>query len=412
MFTFMKKGFLIFLFLISFMLNSKLYAAYHEVLPKGVRLFGMKQVVTNTIDGFYGSASQSQYYDLNLNIDAKLLSEIEELDEYMLRNIKKDNPEVFDKLSAGKWSLEVDAKAKVNGFGFAYGLTNTLMFTATIPYFHIKVNMNATRTSSNNYKQMNSTLNASESPAGVHFNLTNLPDPNGDFLQNILVNGYGYAPIGNWEGKGFGDLTLELKKRLSDHSLGGDAVTIGISLPTGQTEKPEILQDVSFGNGYWSLFLEYGGSFRINSWIGLESSLRGSLSTPVVVRKRLSQDYDFRLSSEEDDFLYKPGEKLDYSLLVALKLNDWLTVSPQYIFIKVFDATYESYHPISNNVFEKNSGSELHKARIALELSSITPFMKKIFPIPFTFILSGEKIIRASNTPDIEMIGLESRIIF
>ena len=220
-----------------------LQAAYFQTLPKNVRLVAVKEVFAMGIDSYYGPDMKSGPYQIKAQIDSKVLENVEGLGEFYFEKLKQYVPEAYNKFNAGSWEVKATSDAKVFGMGAAYGITERLTAYASVPYYNVKINLEATRTSDNNYAEVNRIIQQNQQNlhgAGIVINTDSLPDTNSELLQSVLVNYYGYAPAGTWEGKGYGDIELALKYRLTDWQDSGLALTSGAIVPTGRVESEDI----------------------------------------------------------------------------------------------------------------------------------------------------------------------------
>ncbi|MCO4795201.1 MAG: hypothetical protein KC493_15900 [Bacteriovoracaceae bacterium] len=394
-------------------MGSLTHAAYYETVPKKVRLLAVRQVYSGTITNFFEANMKSESLGIKAEIDADALKSVQALDEFYFETLERYAPDAYDKFSAGKWELDAKAKAKVFGVGFAYGITDRLMAVASLPYYDVRVMLEAKRTAGNNYEQVANIIRSGEGRLrGLSIDTSDFPDPTGELIQSVLVNYYGYAPGGEWRGKGYGDLDLFAKYRLTDWRDKGLAVALGVIVPTGREQDEDILQDVSFGNGYWSTYAEFGGGVRLSPMISLDSWIRGSYNFERNITKRIPEGYDFLLSSEKGNFKEKPGHRIDYSLSSSFQINDWWTITPEYLYSFLQSTEYESQYTLANSILSYKSEEEAHTAKLGVEFSTITPFMKGKMAVPFSTTISVEQTMVGKNVPDLFLASLELRLMF
>jgi hypothetical protein len=393
--------------------GSVSHAAYYETVPKKVRLLAVRQVVSNSVTNFFEANMKSQPLGLNAKIDAEALRAVQALDDYYFETLERYAPEAYDKFNAGKWELDAKAKAKVFGVGFAYGWTDRLMTVVSLPYYDVRVMLEAKRIEGNNYEEVAQIIREGEGRLrGLSVDTSDFPDASGELIQSVLVNYYGYAPGGEWHGKGYGDLDVYAKYRLTDWLDGGMAVVLGFLAPTGEEEDEDVLQDVSFGNGYWTAYSEIGGGQRISSRISYDAWIRGSYNFERNVEKRIPEDYDFFLSTEKGTFKEKPGMKLESSLSMTYEFNDWWSLTPEYLYSYLQPTKYESPYTLANNILSYKSEEESHTAKMGIMFSSITPFLKGKIAVPFSANLTLEQTVIGKNVPDLFLASLEIRLLF
>ena len=388
-------------------------AAYYDTLPKNVRLFALRQIVSDNISNIYQPDMSKDPMKLSANINSEALASVQALDEYYFDQLKKYSPEAYKYFSAGVWDIQAKAQAKVFGIGGAYGFSDRLTGLFTLPYYHVKVKVNAQRVQGNNYDEVAEIIRNTEGRLrGLSIETSDLPDPSGELVQSVLVDFYNYSPAGDWEGKGFGDLELALKYRLTDWKNSGLAVSLGSIVPTGKVQSEDIIQDVSFGEGLFGLYGEFGGGVTISPLLSFNGWVRGQYRLPITIEKRAPEDYDFFLSKEKQSFRYIPGAKLESSVSASFQLNDWITLIPEYLYTYIQASEYKSPNSLANSILSYKSEEERHVGKFNFEVSSINSFLKGKMTLPFTTILSVEKTLVGKNTPDLTLGSLEFRLLF
>jgi hypothetical protein len=386
---------------------------YYQTLPKKVRLIAARHIFASDISNFYRSNMKSEPLSIKTNINTDALKSIQAMDEFYFYQLKKYYPEAYNKFSAGIWSLQANAQAKVYGIGGAYGFTDRLTGLFTLPYYDVKVSVKAQRLASNNYDEVSQMIRSSDgSLQGLSLETRDLPDPTGELIQSVLVNYYGYQPGGDWHGQGYGDLEMALKYRLTDWPDSGLAITGGVILPTGKVESEDIIQDVSFGEGLVGVYGEFGGGKTFSPLFSVNGWLRTQYRFPITIDKRIPTEYDFILSSEKGQFRYIPGLKVESSLSMGFQVTDWINIIPEYLYSYVQSSEYKSIYTLANTILSYKSEQESHIGKFNLEISSVNTYLKGNIAIPFTAVLSLEKTIIGKNTPDLTLGSLEFRLLF
>jgi hypothetical protein len=386
---------------------------YYQTLPKNVRLVAARHVLSSEITNFYQPSMNSGSLSLKANINTESLKSIQALDEFYFYQLKKYYPEAYNKFSAGIWSVNAKAKAKVFGLGGAYGFTDRLTGFFSLPYYDVKVSLEAKRIKENNYDEVSDIIrNSGGRLQGLSLETSDLPDPTGELIQSVIVNYYGYQPGGDWEGKGYGDLELALKYRLTDWKDSGLALTGGMILPTGRVESEDIIQDVGFGDGLVGVYGELGGGMTFSPLLSVNGWVRGQYRFPITIEKRIPEDFDFILSSNKGSFRFIPGSKLETSFSLGFQLTDWINFVPEYLYTYIQASEYKSPYTLANTILEYKSEEERHVGKFNLEVSSVNSYLKGSIPIPFTAILSVEKTMIGKNTPDLTLGSVEFRLLF
>jgi hypothetical protein len=394
-------------------LFSKAQSAYYETLPKGVRLFALRQIHVFPVEDYFHSDMTVSPYGVKTKLDAQLLSEVEIFWENYFKNLKLSSSGAYEAFSAGSWQLQAKTEVDVTGSAFAYGLTNRVTAYVTIPFYKASVNIAAVRTEENNYAQVQNILSQQGAhQPGVMLNTEDLPDVDGTLMQSVLTQFYGYEPMGSWQGSGLGDIELTMKYRLTDWSDSGLAASGGVVAPTGREDNPDIIQDFAFGQGYWAIFGEFGGGHRFHRNFSYDSFARLTLGLPDKRTLRAPKDYEFPLSREKEEFTLFPGPKFDYAFLFNYHINDWLTLSPEYNYFYKQKSVYKSDNEKANDILALYSEEEKHTLRLTLGISSISSYLSKNFIFPFNVNLSAETVVRGKNTPKSSMVYGELRLMF
>ncbi len=391
-------------------------AAYYDTLPAGVRLFAMRQVQTSNINSSYAKSNNESPYALEQSITFQSLKNINSFTQFAYEQLHSISPEAAEKLELGEYKADANAKVNVSGFGLAWGLTNYITAYASIPYYDASTDIRFNRTKGNNYNDVKKLVSAGNQTdfQNIYNGLINqLPDANGPLLQSVLVNTYGYQPIGNWRGKGYGDMEFAGMFRLTDFKDKGAAITLGAVAPTGKLENPDILQDISFGDGQWDIFAEVGGGIEISRrWLMLNTWGRYTYQMPFSRELRAPEDKDFTLSDKKQDFNIKLGNKVDYVLSPTWTMNDWLSFKTEYIYNYIQKSKYSSDNQLANDILALNTESEAHHGRLAMNISSTKLFLMKKFILPASIEVSAQTMFAGENTPKYSRYDMEVRFYF
>lgn len=382
-----------------------------KVLPKGVRIIGLRNVSTGRIDKNFNQSGQESSLGASFRVDATTFNA-------MTGNVIVPGTDVdqaaYNKLVVGEYKVDADAQFNVNGMGFGYGITDRMMFYGEIAYYQAQVRARMKRTSGNTYEETARLLemNGGTQNAIIAENLRQMVDAQEGTIQSVVTNYYGYKPIGDWYGTGYGDMETGVMMKLIDHGVTGLMFYPGVILPTGRQDDPDILQDQGFGDGQFDLFGEVATGYVLNDKISFGSMLRLTYQAPTTKTLRVPQERDFQLSAQEGEFDVKYGNKLNFTLNSTLTLNDWISVTPVYRFMLQEKAEYESSYGKANEYLAYNSDRMEHQAQLTTTFSSITPFLKKQFLLPAQVNVNLVKTISGHNVPAQERFEVEFRMLF
>ncbi|MBI2518929.1 MAG: hypothetical protein HYV97_00865 [Bdellovibrio sp.] len=416
----MRKHLLL-LFSIFFNVSFEAFAAYYDTLPKGVRCVVLRQVTTENINSSFTGNKQEKEYFLKLSLDARALEGAQAIFSNYLQALHAQSPEAYDALQLGEYEISADAQVDVQGLGVAFGITDRFTSYISFPYFNANVDIEMVRTKGNNNEEVqrllrmnNSDPNTVTAVNSIIMGVTNsLPDASGGVIQSTVVNYYGYRPIGDWQGKGLGDIELAAIYRLTDWADAGLATTLGIVLPTGRTDDPDIIQDIAFGDGQFDLFAEFGGGFRagVSNWYS-DSSLRYTFQAPASKTLRVPDSSEYLLGSKKATFYEKLGDKIDFFAGETYKFNDMFSSTLSYLYNYTFESKYESAYSEANAILAKDTAKSSHIAKAEVAFTTVELFKKKRFFAPISLSVSGQKTLRGQNIPNYTRYDLEFRLFF
>lgn len=391
------------------LISQGLSAQVWKVLPKGVRIVGYRNVTTSKITKNFNQSGQESALGSSFRIDASTFNA-------MTGNIISTNldPAAYNSLVVGEYQVDASAQFNVHGTGFGYGITDNVMFYGEIAYYNAIVKANIKRTAGNTYEEVARMLEQNGGTQNTIFaeNLRQMVDANESTIQSVITNYYGYKPIGDWYGKGYGDMETGFMAKLIDKGVWGLMFYPGVILPTGRTDDPDILQDVGFGDGQFDLFGEMATGYVVNDSLHFGTILRYTYQAPTTKALRVPEQRDFQLSTIKDDFRIKYGDRINWQLSSTLHFNDWISITPIYRFMYQMPSRYDSENAEANDYLAVNSDKLEHVGQLTTTFSSITPFLKKQFILPAQVNVNLIKTLEGRNVPSASRFEIELRMLF
>jgi hypothetical protein len=403
----MKLVLTFFLFLIA----SALHAQVWKVLPKGVRIVGYRNVTTSKIQSNFNSSGQETALGTSFRVDAGTLNKM--TNNVIVPGVDMDEA-AFNSLMIGEYSVDAQAQFNVHGTGFGWGLTDRVMFYSEIAYYNASIKANIKRKSGNTYEKTAELLEAAGGTQNqiIAENLRNMIDANEKTIQSVVTNYYGYKPIGDWTGSGYGDMESGFMIKAIDKGVWGLLLYPGVVLPTGRQDDPDILQDIGFGDGQFDFFTEAATGYIVNDRLSFGTTLRLTYQAPTSKTLRVPHERDFQLSDEKGKFNVKYGDKMNVSFRSTYAVNDWISFTPIYRYMFQDSARYDSEFKDANKYLAYNSSKSEHQVQLTTSLSSITPFLKKEFVLPAQININLVKTITGQNVPNAERFEVEFRMLF
>lgn len=399
-----------FLVLLTLGCSFSAVAQVWKTLPKNVRIMGYRNVITSKVTSNFDQFRSESPLGAQFKIDANTANTA--LGGGLESSLP---PEVYKNLVVGEYAVDASAQFNVHGTGFGYGITNKVMFYTEIAYYQAQVNTKIKRLKGNTYEKTKRLCE--DNSQGVYDtticqNLGMLIDANESTVQSFVTNSLGYKPIGNWQGAGYGDMETGLMINVLDKGYTGLLFYPGVIVPTGRTDDPDILQDVGFGDGQYDLFSELGTGYVVNDRISFGTTLRYTYQAPGDRELRVPSYRDMTLSSEKDSFDFKYGDRINWMINGTYAMNDWLSFTPVYRYMRQQASTYSSSNSDANKFLSYNTDKYEHQMQFTTSVSSIQPFLKKKFILPATINMNLVQTMGGKNVPKVGRFELELRMLF
>jgi hypothetical protein len=383
-----------------------------KTLPKGVRILGYRNVTTSKVKSNFNKSGSESSLGAQFRIDASTLNAIADNIFVPGQDI---NADAYNKFLIGEYKVDADAQFNVQGLGFGIGITNNVMVYAEVAYYNAQVKTNIKRTRKNTYGQTSDLLldgdgNLTDTTLGD--NLKNLPDVDESVIQSAITNHYGYKPIGDWYGAGYGDMETGVMAKLVDTGVTGLMLYPGVVLPTGRQDDPDILQDIGFGDGQFDLFGELASGYLVNDYLSFGTTLRYTYQAATTKELRIPESRDYTLSDQKGDFNVKYGDRINWMANSTFGFNDWLSFTPMYRFMYQASSKYNSEYTSANKYLAYNSDRMEHQVQLTTSISSIQPFLKKKFLLPAQINMNLVQTVGGRNVPKVGRFELELRMLF
>lgn len=389
-----------FLILINLFFANSIFAAYYDVLPKGVRNITYQYTQTGEITGRYTNSGTLQGYNVNANINADSIKGINSAVDIYLGTLTAED---YKNFSFGTFQGSANSKVSVQGLGGGYGLTHKMTVYGFIPFYSAEVDLQIQRTE----KGRNN--------VGTAIQLENLPDVDLRLIQSLFVNYYNYQPLGKWKSTDFGDAEAGIMYQLKKWRNAGALMNLGFVAPTGREDNPDILQDIAFGDGQWDAFFEFGGGVIFNggkSDFSIDQWNRVTYQFPYETIVRQPDSTTFPVSSNKGAAQIKYGNKLQTNLQGNYRISDEWSSNLTYTFEYKEKDDYASRAPVADKILEDGTERISHTGKLAMNFSTLSLFQKKKFLLPLNFTLAVQSIFAGKNNPQYERADFQVRMFF
>ena len=412
----MKK---VFFFLISLMMGISA-SADTNIVPQGVRALVFHWVQAD-IHGFLDQNGRSAPYSFKENLGAPLIERASPQAGALLNRLRTLDPGLVESMGLGTIDVQADAHVDAKAYAMAFGVSKNFMLVGVVPTYDATVTVKGDFTTSGSIRSAANTLrtnavgnpNSSEMIALSQL-LDQLPSINGNHLQGVLVNDYKYKPVGNWSAQGIGDLQFFGQVKYVDGPIYRQGAKMGAEIPTGRTDDPDDLVDVSFGKGHFTTFVE-----MLNDWyflgdrIILAANARYAYQWSHRPRYRLIADPSLPISSESEELDRKPGNIATFNTEIDIKTISELYFYTMYTYaLKEKDQIHGTRSDFDYHLLEERTNYQSQTAEIGLFFSTAKLFQRKAFPVPMRLGMSYGKVVAGLNIEKTEYAAMRMEFYF
>jgi hypothetical protein len=406
---------LFFLFLL--LGTGNIFAAVYDTLPAGINTLVAKQINTTKIESRYGADKQSSSLSISQEFKATTLQNISEAINNYFKELQSLSPDAYDQFSLGEFKANGWAEISAQGFGIGHGITDRLTILASVPIYHLKTQVDFTQSKKSNLSAIKSKVgNLPTASASTNFvrELTmQLPETNEQLLQSLIVNYYGYKPLGHFERDAMGDIEVGMIYRLTDFNDKGLALAFGTVLPTGKIDDPDSLQDIPTGDGQTDAYIESLSGFSFfNNTLQFDFKFRYTYQFDSQKNLRMISSSELPLSQEKRLVTEKLGNKMDSTFTLTINPTYWFNINSSLI-INQTEATRFNVTESNIKAAMESKTDSLNKwGRIGIGFSGIELYKRKKLDIPFDINLSYQRIVTAKNTPAFERADASIHLYF
>lgn len=359
---------------------------------------GTKMPIGDTLSRVF---SGPELLNGNGGSDMQMLAE--EIKKYDGDNSGPDS--LANRLYLGNIKGDVTGKIAAYGFGLGFGLTDNITIYGGAPYLNVSVDAKLIYDGTgNNAKQIKDEL------GDIAFDelkegLDKAAALNQETIEQQITS-FDYAPLGKWEKAGMGHFFVGLragwKKRLSSVWTYGFGPAVELTLPTGYTDNPDILQDVAFGEPYYSLKTNVDQQFSLikKFHIGLHTGYTLNLSNSV--EKRVPEDKEqFIPIDRKIKVKITPGDDTDLAVSFGFTMP-FFEINFRTGMKRHFSDAYSGSIEGNYNTLALNSDKEVMYNQISLSFETVNAYTANKFGFPFILTGTARIPMKARNTMDVE----------
>lgn len=386
-------------------------SAYYDVLPQGRFNFQFRWIKTNSIVNSFDSSGGIKTNDVQFNLDGKTIYGANEILDKYFDDLSDINPAAFDQFQIGSYEIKPKANVNVRVFGFGYGLGKKSTVYLGIPFYQAEVNVEFNRTKGNNYDEIVEIVGEDEVSTVTQIT-RGLPDITEGIIQTVLIDYFGVLPIGTWRAEGPGDIEAGVMHQVYSSQSGGGLLKFGVILPTGKIENPDILQDISFGDGQVDTFVEAGFGLQLAPFLEFNNSLRFTYQFDSQKTRRVPDISGTSLGVDKIQVTEKLGNKIDvYSNLSYSLLNLFRLEVGHYYYFQGATKYLDNNSSLFN--FSDFRPMNSHAGEIKFVFTTVNRYLQNgQFFLPFELSASYFKTLKGENIQAINRTTLQFSTFF
>lgn len=282
---------------------------------------------------------------------------------------------------------------------FAYGITDRLSAGIMIPYWFVKNNVDA------RLDTTTATVGANPNPGGPPFGATpfvpialgGVPLTSAD-IQRLLATNYGYKPVKTWENDGLSDIELGLKYLYYQSNNWRLASTVGLRLPTGETDDPDSLVDYPLGSGAWAILFALQNDYIGIKNLVLNATFKYDLYIPDHEVMRIPDDVRYPLTANKEEVSRDRGDVITMELSAQYEFYKGFTIGALYKLGYGFQDHVDGNRGYIYQSVEEETDYREQVFIVGLGFNTLAFYREKTFPVPLTFGVSYRNRFEGMNT--------------
>lgn len=370
---------------IVFSFSTSVFADTAETLPKGV----------------FRSAVLGKFY---LPVDETFKDNGETADPAYKYNAKL-NSTVFPalapydaifgpgKASLGNSVVSFEYDFQIYELYFQYGITDRLSAGIMVPYWFVKNDVSASLDTST----ANLGRNPGPGPSIIPIAKGGVPLQAGD-IQRLLGTTYGYKPIETWKGDGMSDIEAGLKYLYYKSDNWRLAATLGVRMPTGETDDPDSLVDYALGAGCWAVLFQSQNDYVGIRNLVLNATFKYELNLPDHEVMRVPNDVRYPLTMNREEVSRDSGDVMIMELSAQYEFYKGFTIGAMYKLGYGFEDRIDGNMGYRYNQVEEETDYREQVFIVGLGFNTLAFYKEKAFPVPLTFNVSYRNRFEGMNT--------------
>ena len=379
------------------------------VLPKGIRNLSYKQISATIKEKFNSDGSRSLLLEKPVTFQ-NLIDKKSGLSKKLAEAFFRNHFKLTDKV--GSLRANMAANVKVHVPLFSYGLTENLTLAMAVPYYDANVHFSQLVFDGDNRQKLIDLLKGEE--ANQVKEAIEAEDKFNHVVSDLKekMKNNGYQKLGQWKGKGVGDIVLAAKYRFYNKEVLKFASSSGLILPTGRVANPDILNDIPFGTGNAGLFSSLICDQQLSEKI--------LINEYVKITKYFSSEKEVRLVTDAETIAvpknkvkFQTGNKFETGLSGQFETNFGLIGGLGYVHESKLKDFYDlNKNPEVKGKLEKETDSSTNHIIAKVGYSSVPAFKRKQLPLPAIASLEYRKQFLSANAKAKDLLTLDFSVFF
>ncbi len=310
-----------------------------------------------------------------------------------------------NKLYLGTITGDIKGKMTGQGIGFGIGITDHLSIFVGVPIVSVSVDANLVYNG-----EGNNAAQIKEELGDIAFDelkdgLNQAAGLNQAKIEEQIAS-YEYAPLGKWQKSGIGHVVTGVRmgwiRELSRAWSYGFGPAVSLTFPTGYKKNPDILQDVGFGEPYYSLGTNIDQKFSLlkRFHVGVHTGYVLNLSNSI--ERRVPEGAEQLVpASRKSAVKITPGDDTDVALSLKFTVP-FFEIGIRSGIKRHYNDTYNGSLDGNYRTLGKGSDKEVFYNHLSLSFETLSAFMAKKFSFPFLLTFAARVPMKSRNMVDTE----------
>ncbi len=383
-----------------------------RVLPKGVRNLDLRTLYTQTSEktnehGDKVSLADNLYRPLRFR---NVLQGEEGLKKTQLKAFMLARG-FNDEDSVGDFRATLNAQINVWAPVLAWGITDTFTFAAALPYYSTSSDINVgfqTNEGGDRFLAalMDPAVNSSYSAVEAAEKFQNAV---GRLNERLEKNQY--EPLGRWNQTGWGDLTLAGKNLTYNGDVLKGSTTLGVIVPTGRKDNPNILTDLPYGDGQWDIFGQLTADQIVGKGLMFNQFVKYTYQT--ADRKPVRwRTYDETVEAPRYNTNFKLGDKVDAGVSFQFEQDSGWNGGLGGLYYRKFGDRYDVDIADVKSELKRQTDQDAVYWEARAGYSTVEKYRRKEFPLPLSASIEYRKQYKSRNVPVTDFTQIDLNLFF